>query len=708
MRATSFFCSLVFSFLFFIFFVTEVATKNTKMEELLDMIEDAALGDEQQESSSSEEWHDGHTDDFSGDEDDAGECEGTLEFEEEEEDEPLLEGQAVTENGARVHSNTGAGDALVTLSFQSVRQPTIPRKSKNNALRRRRMPQQKKSKSDNGQQPQQKPKKARRVVENTKNPNLNKVQEAWDNAIGSVSADPKRLVELAVLLFHTRDISGGKGEYSLFCRMLISLYATHPDVAVELMTLIPKYGSWKDLNHLVQYVAYPESVEACGKKITVHPLVQQAASMFAEALTNDNRLLLSATSDDDGGEKKLSLSLAGKWAPRESSSLRRFAKMIAERMFDKTGIEKLPGRLWRDYRKVLTRLNEHLGTVEVKMAGRRFASINPAHVPGRAMKIYEKAFFNDGDVKKTDEDRVACANNFTKFVLETNGEKLKVNTIQLHEILAPYLHGEPRSSVFQRLDRMKWERKREILLEQHPDILEHGRRTLCICDVSGSMSGTPMDVCIALGIFISGLGNSHFFRQIVTFSQTPNFHRIEGESLQEMVQSLAHASWGMNTNLEAVFNMLLTKALTEKIAPNDMPNRLMIMSDMQFDAAMQGSDKKMVYMDVIRQKYEKAGYEVPEILFWNLRPTMTMPATTNEAGVVLLSGFSEALLMYALAKTDVEVAVADVSDDASATTETTATTTTRKRNAEDVFKSIVENERYAEVCDLVKAILAGV
>jgi len=167
--------------------------------------------------------------------------------------------------------------------------------------------------------------------------------------------------------------------------------------------------------------------------------------------------------------------------------------------------------------------------------------------------------------------------------------------------------------------------------------------SIVLSDVSGSMAGTPMEVSVALGLLISEVTQEPFRNFVITFHENPTFHRVVGNSLKARVQSLSGAPWGGTTNFSAVFDMILKKAVSSKISQQAMPKRLFVISDMQFDIA--GGASFESNHENIKNKYKKAGYEVPQIIYWNVRAdTPDFPVTQDESGVALVAGFSQSIL----------------------------------------------------------------
>jgi len=182
-----------------------------------------------------------------------------------------------------------------------------------------------------------------------------------------------------------------------------------------------------------------------------------------------------------------------------------------------------------------------------------------------------------------------------------------------------------------------------------PDyMLDSNERILPICDVSGSMTchnGLPMIVSLALGLYVSERNKSIFKNAVVTFSQTPEMHYIQGDSLHDRLQNLISANWGFNTDLEATFDLILDSACRIAIPEDQMPTKLLIISDMEFDIASRGGTN----FDAIKQKYADVGYKMPEIIFWNVAGRMgNVPVNANESNVGLVSGFSPSILTTVL------------------------------------------------------------
>lgn len=174
---------------------------------------------------------------------------------------------------------------------------------------------------------------------------------------------------------------------------------------------------------------------------------------------------------------------------------------------------------------------------------------------------------------------------------------------------------------------------------------------LVLCDVSGSMnrpvSGrtTAMNVCVALGLLLAESLPGPFRNQVLTFTSTPSWHTVEGNTLLERAQSLLGAEWGMSTNIQAAFKLILERA---KAAGPEfrMPRALIVLSDMEFDEA----DKRgRTNHETMRRAFEAAGFTVPTLVYWNLAARVGNLPAGNVEGAVLVSGFSPRIAETVLA-----------------------------------------------------------
>jgi len=303
--------------------------------------------------------------------------------------------------------------------------------------------------------------------------------------------------------------------------------------------------------------------------------------------------------------------LCAKWMPRENKARGHLG----------TRLRKYMTLSPKQYRKMLSGATR---VVESYMCGNLWEDINYSHVPSKAMTNYRDAFARH-DPK-----------GFAKYLSKVESGEAKINSDTLfpHEIVS------------------KISRKANQVLEEQwkalPNYMPVGRKIMPIIDVSGSMYGLPMNVAVGLGIYLAERNEGIFKDCFITFSGSPKLQQIKSKSLYSRVNEVSKASWAMNTNLEAVFKLILTSAIRDKVPENEMPDSLLILSDMQFDQCVKGKSRNA--MDMIKKMYKKAGYKVPTVVFWNLRAPANVqaPVKFDEQGTALVSGFSPSIMKTVL------------------------------------------------------------
>lgn len=264
--------------------------------------------------------------------------------------------------------------------------------------------------------------------------------------------------------------------------------------------------------------------------------------------------------------------------------------------------------------------------VENYMCANKWSDILYTEVPSVAMNRYTKAF-NNHDGNRFDA--------YLKSVL--NGET-KINSSVLYpsDLYKKFNPGKPEE--FDSI-RAQWNNLPDYMAGSTEKILP-------ICDVSGSMCGDPLCVSVALGCYISERNKSIFKDGFITFSQYPKLQYLQGDDIISRFNQLNNADWGMNTDLESVFKLILNRALENNLAEDDMPTKLLIISDMQFDECSYNNYTNFEY---IKKLYSDSGYKIPGIIFWNVRGRAgDVPATMKDLDVALVSGYSPSILTSVL------------------------------------------------------------
>ncbi|CAA0842191.1 Uncharacterised conserved protein UCP015417-vWA [Striga hermonthica] len=360
-------------------------------------------------------------------------------------------------------------------------------------------------------------------------------------------------------------------------------------------------------------------------------LHDRVSDYFAKCLRSDMEILNSS-------DQPKRLSLAAKWCPSLYAFYDKFTlvcETIGKKVFPRAEYPEYEGlgeiqyacRVRNRLRKhVLVPLRKALELPEVHIGAGNWGSIKYNRVASLAMKRYKRLFFEH------DEER------FKGFLEKVKKGEAKITAGALlpHQIISGLYDGESDGG---EVAELQWRRMVD-------DVAKQGKLSNClaVCDVSGSMTGIPMDVSVALGLLVSEISEEPWKGKVITFSENPQLHEVKGESLKEKVESVQRMDWMMNTNFQKVFDLLLSVAVEGKLKPENMIKRLFVFSDMEFDQASL-NPWETDYQAIVR-KFGEKGYGdcVPEIVFWNLRDSRATPVPAHQSGVALVSGFSQNLM----------------------------------------------------------------
>ncbi|MCK9320283.1 DUF2828 family protein, partial [Methanoculleus sp.] len=305
-------------------------------------------------------------------------------------------------------------------------------------------------------------------------------------------------------------------------------------------------------------------------------------------------------------------SLLAKWMPTiNASSPTTRAKALF--MADKLGFKEI------DYRKKIRSIRKKIKIVEEKMSANKWEKIDYSSVPSQASKRYKNAF------KKHDEER------YSAFIdkAEKGEEKINAGTLYPYQIY--------------KTAQSDYSKTLEALWKQLPDYTQ-GKNALVVADTSGSMTGDPMSVSVSLALYFAERNKGQFKDYFISFSERPKLHKIQGKTLLDKMNSIELGDVA-NTNLEAVFRLILNTAVRNNTSKEEMPETIYIISDMEFDYCSSGKTN----LEAVREMYEIAGYKIPNIVFWNVNSSgKNLPAQNNEYGVALVSGFSPVVFKIAV------------------------------------------------------------
>ena len=463
---------------------------------------------------------------------------------------------------------------------------------------------------------------------------------------------------LYTMIGQTRDIIDGKGEYALSYMMIYTWHEFYPELAVFALKClvdlgdksIHQYGSWKDIKYFCRYVNTQTQNET-------HPLIQNAISIINNQLRKDM-----TDTDNDTDEKKNNISLAAKWVAREGSSFDWLFIHLATDYFSEymktahTSVSRAKAVLKckTHYRKMLSKLNKKIDTLQIKQCDGKWSDISFPNVTSISLAKQKKAFMNikqNGVVRRPDNrDRIDCANNFKSHIqraikgeIEMKGKRLGMNDFTKQAInLIHESYGEITPEIQLQID---------LLNSQWRDnSTQTGQlgNFIAMVDVSGSMEGDPKHAANALGIRIAE--KSKLGKRVLTFSAKPRWVYLENcNDFVSMTKEICTDS-GLNTNFHAALDLILDAIIQSNLSPEDVQDMvLVILSDMQLDQADKTANQTMY--DSIKTKYAAVGnrlhgkpFKPPHILLWNLRSTSGFPTLSTQTNASMLSGFSPALL----------------------------------------------------------------
>lgn len=305
-------------------------------------------------------------------------------------------------------------------------------------------------------------------------------------------------------------------------------------------------------------------------------------------------------------------SLLAKWLPTinaSSKSTRAKAKVFIENL----GMNDI------EYRKKVRQIRKKIKAVEELMSANKWNEINYSKVPSQASRIYKNAF------KKHDEIR------YDKFIdmAETGDVKINASTLYPYQIY---------KSV-----KSNYSKTLEALWNQLPDYTQ-GKNALVVADTSGSMEGEPMSVSISLALYFAERNEGQFKNYFISFSHEPRLHKITGSTLMDKMNSIELGDIA-NTNLQKVFNLILTTAIQNNVPESEMPSTVYIISDMEFDEGCY----EYTNHDQIKAKYKQCGYKIPNIVYWNVNASgSNLPVQLGKSGVAMVSGLSPVIFKMAV------------------------------------------------------------
>lgn len=410
-------------------------------------------------------------------------------------------------------------------------------------------------------------------------------------------------------LFYARNVRGGMGERRIFRVCLKYLVENYGHIInyMNLYLMVQKYGRIDDFFTMYDYIDHE----------FIDPIVN---IMFGE--------------DVAAYKAGLPISLLAKWLPSINTSSP-VTRARGRKVRQALGLSP------REYRTIVAKMRSYSNVIETKISANNWSEVNYEAVPSMANLKYKDAFMRHDSERRAEYLRT----------LSKGEAKINSSASFPHDIVSDYMaekaYGWPC-----RLD--ETDATLEAMWKALPR--EEMSNTLVVADGSGSMmnhlgntSVTALDVANALAIYFSESNKGVFANKYITFSGHPQFVEFGAfDNLKDKLNEALQHDECANTNIEAVFKLILNTAIKKHATQEDIPARILIISDMEFDYMTSGRTDKALFEE-LAEVYAAAGYKLPKLILWNIcSRTMGIPLTENENGVALLSGFSPASIKMAM------------------------------------------------------------
>lgn len=415
-------------------------------------------------------------------------------------------------------------------------------------------------------------------------------------------------------LFYLRDVRGGQGERRFF-RVCLKWAADHYTAAMQRnLEYVPEFGRYDDLYSFV------------GTK-----LESAAFAMMKTQLELDVDCKTP--------------SLLAKWLKSENTSSRE-SRMLGNMT------RKYLGMTHKQYRKTLSILRERINVLERLMSENRWNEIEFDKIPSKAGLKYRNAFARRDIIKAKYEafakDEKTKVNAKTLYPYECVAEALKVMSYC-------YYYGSSKS--YSDTDRLMVNKYWDNLADYFNNATFNG---MAVVDTSGSMCGSeasaPINVAISLGMYCAEKAQGPFHNKFMTFSSNPTFVEIEGVDFCDKVKRMSRADWGGSTNIEAAFDLMLETAIRNHCSQDDIPENLVIISDMEFDSCVTSGPRvrdrwgyssrltnKETLFESMKRKWAEHGYKMPKCVFWNVEARSNNIPMRDDGTVSYVSGMSPVL-----------------------------------------------------------------
>lgn len=413
------------------------------------------------------------------------------------------------------------------------------------------------------------------------------------------------------LLFYTRDIREGYGEKDTFKIILKELANEFPEIIIKNMWAVMEFGCAKDLYCLIG--------TKCENAMWVYMRYQ-----FEK--------------DYEAMQEGKAVSLLAKWIATPDANSNKTAELgkLTRNKFGYTAAQN------REYVKKLRELRAYINIPERLMASNKWSEIDYSKLPSQTMRKFRKAFLEH------DADR------FNAYLDSLNKGETKMNTATLNPVeIVDDLFGSNcgwRLSLRAGID---W-KSTQAMWDNLKDNMEGN--ALVLMDESSSMysgcgSVRPISAAYALATYISERNKGDWKDLFIRYSSNPHWVNLAPyKTLKDKLTYMTQNCDCSSTNLEKAFDLVLAKAIKCHASAEDMPKAIIVVSDMQVNmlrgtSCDMNGNAKMTFTDVMRRKYANNGYELPQVIYWNVNAqSPVFHATKQDGGISLVSGFSSNIL----------------------------------------------------------------
>lgn len=401
-------------------------------------------------------------------------------------------------------------------------------------------------------------------------------------------------------LLYLRDVRGGLGERDAFRKAYFKLVDNDTEVAKELIKYVPVFGRWDDVVEIYWYAKQSKNTAVYRESLEV--------------------IRTQISSDIDNAINGKEVSLLAKWLPSPSVTNKNRKEIANHLAYDMSLSVS-------NFRKMLSILRKYIGIVETKLTEKNYSDIDFEKLPSKALFKYRQAFARNMEEKYVD------------FIDKVNSGEVKMNASNVlpYEIVKGYIEdagwGNPKLKNLDNVLEATWKSLDDT-------IGDSSSNAIVVADTSASMTGNPWYVAESLAIYCAERLNGAFKNHFITFSSKPSLIEIpEGGTLLSKMQEYHKHSIVSNTDIEATFRLILDTALKNRSHQKDLPAKIIIISDMEFDY-MSKNNSETVFKSMKKEFYFH-GYELPQIVFWNVDSRAdNLQARSDERGVAMVSGLT--------------------------------------------------------------------